>query len=146
MAAARVARVLVNLSGMYQVCTLRTPPVQQKLSDRYDNICPYSKTMAGKKKPKQRVMSFGRGGWRPGAGRPPSKRRNKRVLHRQRPRITARTPAHITLRVRPELTSLRTKKRARVIRDAFVAVSRGLSIASRGAGVRCSASATTFTC
>jgi len=77
--------------------------------------------MARKKNTKQRVMSFGHGGWRPGAGRPRSKRRNKRVLHRRRPRITGRTPVHITLRVRPELTSLRTNKRVRVIRNAFAA-------------------------
>lgn len=75
----------------------------------------------GRKKTRQRVMSFGRGGWRPGAGRPKSNRRNKRVLHRQRPEVTSRTPAHITLRVRPELTSLRTKKRVQLIRQAFVA-------------------------
>jgi REP element-mobilizing transposase RayT len=74
-----------------------------------------------KKKPQQRVMSFGRGGWRPGAGRPRSNRRNKRVLHRRRPRVTRHTPAHITLRVVPEVTSLRTKKRAQVLRRAFVA-------------------------
>jgi len=59
--------------------------------------------------------------WRPGAGRPRTNRRGKRVLHRGRPRVTGHTPAHITMRLRPECTSLRTKARARVIRQAFVA-------------------------
>ncbi len=66
-------------------------------------------------------MTFGHGGWRPGAGRKPSKRRNKRVLHRKRPKVTRRCPMHITLKVRPELSSLRVKARCQVIRRAFVA-------------------------
>lgn len=78
--------------------------------------------MARKRAPKQLVMTFGTwGGWRPGAGRKPSKRRNKRVLHRARPRVTRRCPLHITLRVRRELTSLRVKARCQVIRQAFAA-------------------------
>ena len=77
--------------------------------------------MATKRKPTkgQQVMTFGWGGWRPGAGRKPSKRRNKHVLHRERPRVSRRTPVHVTLKVRPELTSLRTKKRVQVIRRAL---------------------------
>lgn len=67
-------------------------------------------------------MSFGRGGWRPGAGRPRSKRRNRIVLHRRRPEISRRTPGHITLRVHREVTSLRTKRRVGVIRAAIAAV------------------------
>ena len=66
-------------------------------------------------------MTFGWGGWRPGAGRKPSKRRDKRVLHRARPEISARHPAHVTLRVHRELTSLRTKQRVQVLRRAFIA-------------------------
>lgn len=77
--------------------------------------------MAKTRKPKQRVMTFGWGGWRPGAGRPRSKGRNKRVQHRKRARVTARTPAHITMRIHRALTSLRTKKRVQVIRDALAA-------------------------
>ncbi len=61
------------------------------------------------------------GGWRPGAGRKPSKRRNKRVLHRKRSEISRRNPVHVTVKVRSELNSLRTKKRVQVIRRAFVA-------------------------
>ena len=67
-------------------------------------------------------MSFGRGGPRPGAGRPVSKRRNKIVLHRRRQCITRRTPAHVTLRVHRELVSLRTQGRAKVVRAAIAAV------------------------
>jgi len=79
--------------------------------------------MATKRKPSkgQQLMTFGWGGWRPGAGRKPSKRRNKRVLHRERPQVSPRTPTHVTLKVRPELVSLRTKQRVQVIRRAAVA-------------------------
>ena len=69
--------------------------------------------MAKKRKPKQLVMTYGTwGGWRPGAGRKPSKRRNKRVLHRKRPAITRRNPVHISLEICTVFKSLRTKKRA----------------------------------
>jgi len=74
-----------------------------------------------KRKPKQLVMTFGHGGWRPGAGRKPSKRRNKRALHRKRPKVTRRCPVHVTLKVQRVFSSLRTKTRCRVIRRAFVA-------------------------
>jgi REP element-mobilizing transposase RayT len=79
--------------------------------------------MATKRKPTngQQIMTFGWGGWRPDAGRKSSRRRNKRVLHRERPRVSRRTPTHVTLKVRPELVSLRTKKRVQVIRRAAVA-------------------------
>ena len=81
--------------------------------------------MAAKRKAKQLVMTFGWGGWRPGAGRKPSRRRNKRVLHRSRPQVSRRTPVHVTLKVRPELVSLRTKKRVQVIRRALRAACAG---------------------
>ena len=62
------------------------------------------------------VMTFGTwGGWRPGAGRKPSKRRNNRALHRKRPKVTRRCPVHITLKVHRELASLRVKARCQVI-------------------------------
>jgi len=74
------------------------------------------------KKPKQLVMTFGTwGGWRPGAGRKPSKRRDKKALHRSRPSLTRRHPAHVTVKVHRDVTSLRTKDRCKVIRGAFVA-------------------------
>ena len=76
--------------------------------------------------PRQTVMTFGTwGGWRPGAGRKPSKKRSRRVPHRARPRITGREPLHVTLRVCPEVCSLRTKKKHSVIRAAFVAACNG---------------------
>jgi len=77
--------------------------------------------MAKRRNPQQRVLSFGRGGFRPGAGRPRSNRRDKRVLHRRRPLVSRRTPVHITLRVHAELASLRAKRRTHVIRGAFAA-------------------------
>jgi REP element-mobilizing transposase RayT len=43
------------------------------------------------------------------------------VLHRRRPRVTLRTPVHVTLRVHRDVSSLRTNKRAKIIRSAFVA-------------------------
>jgi len=74
------------------------------------------------KKPKQLVMTFGTwGGWRPGAGRKASKRRNKKALHRQRPRMTRRLPGHVTLKVHRDVACLRKKARCKVIRGAFVA-------------------------
>ena len=48
----------------------------------------------------------GRGGPRPGAGRPRGPR--PRVLHRRRERIPGSCPLHVTLRVRPGVPSLRT--------------------------------------
>lgn len=78
-----------------------------------------------KRTAQQLVMTFGWGGWRPGAGRKPSKRRNKRELHRSRPQVSRRTPVHVTLKVRPELVSLRTKRRVKVIRRALRAACQG---------------------
>ena len=60
----------------------------------------------------------GRGGRRPGAGRP--KRRPSRVSHLQRPRFK-KLPAHITLKVRDEVGYLRTQKRFLRIQRAFYA-------------------------
>src|SRR5262247_3564422 len=51
-------------------------------------------------------MRTGRGGPRPGAGRPRGPR--PRVLHRERERIPGNCPVHVTLRVRPDgIPSLR---------------------------------------
>src|SRR5262245_24562964 len=50
-------------------------------------------------------MRTGRGGPRPGAGRPRGPR--SRVLHRERERIPGDCPVHVTLRVRAGLPSLR---------------------------------------
>ncbi|MGH7286419.1 MAG: transposase [Myxococcota bacterium] len=50
-------------------------------------------------------MRTGRGGPRPGAGRPRGLR--PRVLHREREPIPGHCPVHVTLRVRPSVPSLR---------------------------------------
>ncbi len=50
-------------------------------------------------------MRTGRGGPRPGAGRPRGQR--PRVLHREREPIPGHCPVHVTLRVRPGVPSLR---------------------------------------
>jgi REP element-mobilizing transposase RayT len=72
----------------------------------------------------------GRGGARPGAGRPriaPEKRGY--VIHRARPEIRKLTPAHVTLRLREGLPSLRRKDVFRVLRQAVaVARRKGLKI------------------
>src|SRR5438105_6256408 len=60
----------------------------------------------------------GRGGRRPGAGRPKS--RKSGVSHLRRPRFK-KLPIHITLKVRDEVGDLRTDKRFREIRRAFFA-------------------------
>jgi REP element-mobilizing transposase RayT len=66
----------------------------------------------------------GRGGWRPGAGRP---RNKNRVSHARRPAIASRFPVHVTLRVAPGVPSLRRK-------DIFHALRRAVAVA-RGAGL-----------
>jgi len=59
------------------------------------------------------------GGRRPGAGRP--KRKASGVSHQRRPPLSSRYPVHVTLRVRPEVGSLRRKKSFWVLHAAFVA-------------------------
>lgn len=56
----------------------------------------------------------GRGGCRPGAGRP---RGRKTCSHDARPRVTSRAPFHVTLRVVGELPSLRRSAPVTLIRD-----------------------------
>ena len=50
-------------------------------------------------------MRTGRGGPRPGSGRPRGPR--PRVLHRERGAVPVQCPVHVTLRVRPGVPSLR---------------------------------------
>jgi putative transposase len=64
-----------------------------------------------------------RGGRRDGAGRPP-KGEKALVSHLARPKFAKVTPAHVTLRVRNELPSLRSSRRFAVITRCFE-VSRG---------------------
>lgn len=59
----------------------------------------------------------GRGGWRPGAGRP----RGGKVSHGRRERFAARFPLHITLRVVADLPSLRRYGALRIIQRAISA-------------------------
>lgn len=58
---------------------------------------------------------MGRGGWRPGAGRP----RGRRVSHGQRARFAARFPLHVTLPVVPGVPSLRQYGALRIIQRAI---------------------------
>ena len=51
----------------------------------------------------------GRGGPRPGAGRPPQSA-NPPVHHVRRPPVPRHCPSHVTLRLRPGLPSLRTRR------------------------------------
>lgn len=62
-------------------------------------------------------MRTGRGGPRPGAGRPAGPR--PRVLHRERAAVPNGCPVHVTLRVRPGLPSLRSAKLIREFRRSL---------------------------
>jgi REP element-mobilizing transposase RayT len=58
----------------------------------------------------------GRGGWRPGAGRP---RGRTCVAHERRVRFAARFPVHATLRVVADVPSLRRHRPIRIIQQAI---------------------------
>jgi REP element-mobilizing transposase RayT len=60
----------------------------------------------------------GRGGWRPGAGRP---RGTTTHAHAPRPRFAASAPVHVTLRIVGGLPSLRRERVVRVVRAAIAA-------------------------
>ena len=62
----------------------------------------------------------GRGGYRPGAGRP--KKPGAGVPHGPRPKLAARNPVHVTARVRDEAARLRTRQCFRVVLSAIGAV------------------------
>ena|SRR5438309_4656929 len=62
----------------------------------------------------------GRGGYRPGAGRP--KKLGAGVPHGPRPKLAARNPVHVTARVRDEAARLRTRQCFRVVLGAIGAV------------------------
>ena len=62
----------------------------------------------------------GRGGYRPGAGRP--KKPGAGVPHTQRPKLAARNPVHVTARVRDEAARLRSRECFRVVLHAIGAV------------------------
>jgi putative transposase len=60
----------------------------------------------------------GRGGWRPGAGRP-RKPGRRNVEHRARPFLARSTPVHVTLRCREEVGRLRRRNGYRAVREAL---------------------------
>lgn len=60
----------------------------------------------------------GRGGWRPGAGRP---RGRTTASHARRPELAAREPLHVTMRIRGGLASLRRERVMRIVRAAIAA-------------------------
>jgi len=62
-------------------------------------------------------MRTGRGGPRPGAGRPRGPR--PRVAHRQREAVPGSCPVHVTVRVRPDVPSLRSKKLLRELQRSW---------------------------
>jgi REP element-mobilizing transposase RayT len=60
------------------------------------------------------------GGKRAGAGRPKDATRNL-LPHARRPVVTSETPVHVTLRVRPDVWNLRSKRAFRVLSKALEA-------------------------
>ncbi|HEU5057077.1 MAG TPA: transposase, partial [Kofleriaceae bacterium] len=58
----------------------------------------------------------GRGGWRPGAGRP---RGRSCVAHERRVRFAARFPVHVTLRLKDDVPSLRRHGPLRIIQQVI---------------------------
>ena len=70
--------------------------------------------------PKQTTFAFqptGRGGARPGAGRP--RKYRSRMPHRTRERIPTHCPVLITLRVRDDVPNLRRAGFVRAFRDSL---------------------------
>lgn len=80
------------------------------------------------RKPIQHELRFRSwGGRRPGAGRP--RKPGAGVSHLRRPQVAARHPVHVTLKLRREIGSLRTKAKAKTIRQAMAqAVARGFAV------------------
>ena len=75
--------------------------------------------MAKRARQTELVLKYsGRGGYRPGAGRPRSGRHA--VPHRSRPKLAARHPVHLTLRVRDEVWNLRSRRCFRALARGFV--------------------------
>src|SRR3989442_7135265 len=70
------------------------------------------------RKPEQLLLDRVRlGGRRPGAGRKPGP--NPRIRHRSRERFTGLLPAHVTLKVRKDVPSLRTMRLVREVEGSF---------------------------
>lgn len=64
-----------------------------------------------------RLQSFGHGGAREGAGRPP---KTGKAKHQTRPEISDKIPLHITVRLRKDMPSMRTKKAFKLFRKAVI--------------------------
>lgn len=62
-------------------------------------------------------MVLGRGGKRPGAGRPRLRDRRRHTPHRARTRISRRDPVHVTLRAFPTVANLRQRALFRRIKE-----------------------------
>ena len=70
----------------------------------------------------ERRLHSGRGGPRIGAGRPPLSK-NPPVHHVRRPRVPRHCPSLVTLRVRPEIPSLRDRRFQGELRESLEALS-----------------------
>jgi hypothetical protein len=88
------------------------------MSDPSCNICPNS--MGVRALQTELALKYsGRGGYRPGAGRPRSGRHA--VPHRSRQKVAPRHPVHVTLRVRDEVWNLRSRRCFRALARSFAA-------------------------
>ncbi len=76
------------------------------------------------KRTRQRLLEFpsGPGGKRRGAGRKPKGKRSG-VPHVARPKLAARFPVHVTLRMRSGLPSLRQHRTVAALEACFAAAS-----------------------
>ena len=74
--------------------------------------------LAGTRKPVLR----GRGGRRPGAGRP--RLHDEGIAHRRRPSISPKLPVHVTLRMAERVFNLRSRRSFRIVERALLAASR----------------------
>lgn len=97
-----------------------------KLSDPSGNIRGIKMTRPAQRKhrPPQLGLALRErprwGGKREGAGRKP-KGAKAMMPHEPRPKVLARHPLHVTLKLRPEMRSLRNKEMMKIIRRAFCA-------------------------
>jgi REP element-mobilizing transposase RayT len=77
-----------------------------------------------RKKWQQQDLAYrGWGGKRKGAGRKAGPKPN--VRHRARPELKAKTPVHVTLRLRPEIVRLRRRDQYRAVRQALALTAHG---------------------
>lgn len=77
------------------------------------------KTKGGQAEPPPTRIPSGRGGWRPGAGRP-RKQGQRNVDHVRRPLLEKDTPVHVTLRIGADVGSMRRRAGFQAVRDALI--------------------------